>query len=64
MEGEAACVRVMITTEPELSRPRRGLELLRFHAADGTGSILVTYFNQPGSDRSCAVERAISSSGR
>ena len=45
-EGEAACVRVMITTEPELSRPRRGLELLRFHAADGTGSILVTYFNQ------------------
>ena len=37
VEGEAACVRVMITTEPELSRPRRGLELLRFHAADGTG---------------------------
>lgn len=44
--GEAACIHVMITTDPELSRPRRGLELLRFRASDASGSILVTYFNQ------------------
>ena len=46
VEGGSACVRVMITTEPEVSRIRRGMELLRFRAADSTGSIYVTYFNQ------------------
>ncbi len=45
-EGESACVRAMITTEPELSRVRRGMELLRFRIADASGSMLVTYFNQ------------------
>ena len=46
MEGEAACVCAMITTEPELSRIRKGMELLRFRIADASGSMLVTYFNQ------------------
>ena len=46
MEGEAACVCAMITTDPELSRIRKGMELLRFRIADASGSMLVTYFNQ------------------
>ncbi|MFR6022684.1 MAG: ATP-dependent DNA helicase RecG [Oscillospiraceae bacterium] len=46
MEGESACVCAMITTEPELSRIRKGMELLRFRIADASGSMLVTYFNQ------------------
>ena len=46
MEGEAACVCAMITTEPELNRIRKGMELLRFRIADASGSMLVTYFNQ------------------
>ncbi len=46
MEGEAACVCAMITTEPELSRIRKGMDLLRFRIADASGSMLVTYFNQ------------------
>lgn len=46
MEGESACVCAMITTEPELSRIRKGMELLRFRIADTSGSMLVTYFNQ------------------
>ena len=46
MEGEAVCVCAMITTEPELSRIRKGMELLRFRIADASGSMLVTYFNQ------------------
>ena len=45
-EGESACVRAMIVTEPELSRIRRGMELLRFRISDSSGSMLVTYFNQ------------------
>ena len=45
-EGESACIKCMITTEPEVSRIRRGMELLRFRAADGSGSIQITYFNQ------------------
>ena len=46
MEGEASCVRAMIATEPETSRVRRGMELLRFRIADESGGMLVTYFNQ------------------
>ena len=45
-EGESACVHAMITTEPELSRIRRGMELLRFRIADASGSMFVSYFNQ------------------
>ena len=45
-EGESACVRCTVTSEPELSRVRRGMELLRFRASDATGSLLITYFNQ------------------
>lgn len=45
-EGESACIKCMITSEPEVSRIRRGMELLRFRAADGSGSIQITYFNQ------------------
>ena len=45
-EGTSACVHAMITTEPELSRVRRGMELLRFRISDESGSMVVTYFNQ------------------
>lgn len=46
LEGENQCVRAMITSEPEVSRVRRGMELLRFRISDDTGTMLVTYFNQ------------------
>ena len=45
-EGEAACVHAMIVTEPELSRPRRGLDILRFRISDASGAMYVTFFNQ------------------
>ena len=45
--GEAACISAVIADEPQLQRIRRGLELVKFRAADETGIIQITYFNQP-----------------
>jgi len=44
--GETACIRAMVATAPQLSRVRRGLELVKFRIVDETGAIDVTYFNQ------------------
>lgn len=44
---ETCCIQAMVASQPTLSRVRRGLELVRFKAADETGVIDITYFNQP-----------------
>lgn len=45
-DGENACISAVIATDPQLSRIRRGLELVRFRIADGSDIADVTYFNQ------------------
>ena len=45
-DGETACVSAVVTSAPTLSRIRRGLELVRFRAADESAILELTYFNQ------------------
>lgn len=45
-DGNTACVRAMVATEPSLSRVRRGMELVKLRAADDSGSIEIVFFNQ------------------
>lgn len=45
--GESCCIQATITTLPKLSRIRKGMELVKFQAADDTGIVNITYFNQP-----------------
>lgn len=44
--GETACVRALVATEPTLNRVRRGMELVKLRVADDSGSLDLTYFNQ------------------
>ncbi len=44
---EPACVAAMIAETPTLSRVRSGLELVKVRAVDETGTLDVTFFNQP-----------------
>ena len=46
-DGESVCVCAVVAEEPRLSRIRRGLELVRFHAYDESAELTVTFFNQP-----------------
>ena len=45
-DGDLVCVEAVVGTEPQLSRIRRGLDLLRFRAVDETGAMQLTFFNQ------------------
>ena len=45
--GETACVEAMVAAAPTLSRVRRGLELVKLRAVDATGTLDITFFNQP-----------------
>ena len=45
--GESCCIRAMVATQPRLNRVRRGMELVKFQAADDSGAVEITYFNQP-----------------
>lgn len=45
-DGESVCVRVIVADSPRLVRIKRGLDFVRFHAVDDTGSVEITYFNQ------------------
>lgn len=47
VSGETCCIRAMVATQPILSRVRKGMELVKFQAADDSGVLDVTYFNQP-----------------
>ena len=41
------CVEAMVAETPTLSRVRRGLELVKARAVDATGTLYLTFFNQP-----------------
>ncbi len=41
------CVAAMVAETPTLSRVRRGLELVKARAVDATGTLYLTFFNQP-----------------
>lgn len=45
--GEEQAVVALCAEPPTLSRIRRGLTVVRFRAVDATGTLTVTYFNQP-----------------
>ena len=44
--GETVCVTALVAAAPRLSHVRKGLDILKFHAVDSTGSIEITFFNQ------------------
>ena len=46
-DGESVCIRALVAGTPQLSRIRRGLDLVRFKAVDESGEVNITYFNQP-----------------
>ena len=45
-DGESVCICALIANTPQLSRVRRGLDLVRFKAVDESGEVNITYFNQ------------------
>lgn len=45
-DGESVCVRAFVTAPPTVSRVRDGLDLIRLYAADESGVLNVTFFNQ------------------
>ena len=46
-DGESVCICALVADNPQLSRIRRGLDLVRFKAVDESGEVNITYFNQP-----------------
>ena len=44
--GESAGTEAMAASEPAVSHIRRGLDLVKLQAVDGTGTLEVTFFNQ------------------
>ena len=40
------CIKAIVADTPKLVRIRRGMELVKFHAVDDSGSVDITYFNQ------------------
>ena len=46
-DGESVCICALVAGTPQLSRIRRGLDLVRFKAVDESGEVNITYFNQP-----------------
>ena len=46
-DGESVCVEAMVADTPRLARIRRGLDLVKLRAVDDSGSIDITFFNQP-----------------
>jgi len=46
-EGENCCVCAMVAETPTLSRIRKGLELVKLKAVDHSGTLYLTFFNQP-----------------
>jgi len=44
-DGESVCISALVLNAPRASRIRKGMELLKFRAADDTGAVNITYFN-------------------
>jgi len=45
-EDMPVSIKAFISTQPTLSRIRRGMELVKFRVSDDTGSVDITFFNQ------------------
>lgn len=45
--GEPACFEAMVISNPQLSRIRKGMELVKVRVADETGRVDLVFFNQP-----------------
>lgn len=45
-DGESVCICAFAAAPPQLTRIRRGLELVRLRAVDESGEVNITYFNQ------------------
>jgi len=45
--GESVCVRAMAAAAPKLSHIRKGLDIVKLRAVDDTGTLEITFFNQP-----------------
>ncbi len=46
LDGETVCIRAVVAAEPRLTRIRRGMDLVKLRAADESGIVDITYFNQ------------------
>lgn len=46
-DGETVCINALAAEDAHLVRVRRGLELVKFRAVDDSGSVDITFFNQP-----------------
>jgi len=45
--GETVCIIAMVASPPQYSYIRRGMELVKIRGVDDTGSVDITFFNQP-----------------
>ncbi len=45
--GEPTCFEAMVISQPQLSRIRKGMELVKVRVADETGRVDLVFFNQP-----------------
>ena len=45
--GVSVCIEALVADTPRLTRVRRGLELVKLRAVDESGSVDITFFNQP-----------------
>lgn len=45
--GNPACFEAMVISQPQLSRIRKGMELVKVRVADETGRVDLVFFNQP-----------------
>ena len=46
-DGESVCIEALVADTPRLTRVRRGLELVKLRDVDESGSLDITFFNQP-----------------
>jgi ATP-dependent DNA helicase RecG len=47
MDGETVCIQALIADTPRLAHIRRGMDLVKLQAVDDSGSVDITFFNQP-----------------
>ncbi len=54
-DGDTACIKARIVSQPALNRIRAGMSLVKIRIADDSGSAEVVYFNQPYMKNQLAV---------
>ena len=47
MDGENVCIQALVADMPRLSHIRRGMDIVKLRAVDDSGSVDITFFNQP-----------------